>query len=108
MYIVDVKAGEKKVLENKFRGGENARSIKASAGRSSEVMEKTRQHQRRRSKTVSPDEVVKLSPHAVAIRDVEDEELRSFSLECLHGSQFDRRIVFYRVAVQGDLSDMLC
>uniref|UniRef100_A0A0D3D6M0 Uncharacterized protein n=1 Tax=Brassica oleracea var. oleracea TaxID=109376 RepID=A0A0D3D6M0_BRAOL len=26
----------------------------------------------------SPDEVVKLSPHARAIRDVEDEELRSF------------------------------
>ncbi|CAN7099846.1 unnamed protein product, partial [Brassica rapa subsp. narinosa] len=27
---------------------------------------------------VMEDEVVKLSPHAVAIRDVEDEELRSF------------------------------
>ncbi|KAH0932686.1 hypothetical protein HID58_009803 [Brassica napus] len=59
------------------------------------------------------DEVVKLSPHARAIRDVEDEELRSFFFG-MSPWQFILIVVassvgeelFYRVAVQGALSDI--
>ncbi|XP_010518658.1 PREDICTED: uncharacterized protein LOC104798329 [Tarenaya hassleriana] len=58
------------------------------------------------------DDVVKLSPHARAIRDVEDEELRSF----FHGMSAWQFILvvaassvgeelFYRAAVQGALAD---
>ncbi|XP_050232167.1 uncharacterized protein LOC126680917 [Mercurialis annua] len=59
------------------------------------------------------DEVVKLSPHARAIRDVEDEELRSFFygmspwqfiLIVLASSVGEE--LFYRAAVQGALSDI--
>ncbi|XP_020593896.1 uncharacterized protein LOC110034011 [Phalaenopsis equestris] len=59
------------------------------------------------------DEVVKYSPHARAIRDVEDEELRSFfygmspwqfMLIVLASSIGEE--LFYRVAVQGGLSDI--
>ncbi|KAF2532860.1 hypothetical protein F2Q70_00030726 [Brassica cretica] len=74
-----------KVLERRrclFSGGENTRSVKASAGRSSEGMEKRDSTggggARQFAGPVMEDEVVKLSPHARAIRDVEDEELRSF------------------------------
>ncbi|KAL2525253.1 Abortive infection protein [Abeliophyllum distichum] len=59
------------------------------------------------------DEVVKLSPHARAIRDVEDEELRSF----FYGMSIWQFILivaassvgeelFYRAAVQGALADV--
>ncbi|XP_064947023.1 uncharacterized protein LOC135597675 isoform X4 [Musa acuminata AAA Group] len=59
------------------------------------------------------DEVVKHSPHARAIRDVEDEELRSF----FHGmSPWQLMLIvtassigeelFYRVAVQGTMADV--
>uniref|UniRef100_A0A1J3JB51 CAAX prenyl protease 2/Lysostaphin resistance protein A-like domain-containing protein n=1 Tax=Noccaea caerulescens TaxID=107243 RepID=A0A1J3JB51_NOCCA len=59
------------------------------------------------------DEVVKLSPHARAIRDVEDEELRSFFfgmspwqfILIVAASSIGEEL-FYRVAVQGALSDM--
>eukprot|EP00262_Sarcandra_glabra_P010191 TRINITY_DN2514_c0_g2_i1.p1 TRINITY_DN2514_c0_g2~~TRINITY_DN2514_c0_g2_i1.p1 ORF type:complete len:371 (-),score=49.39 TRINITY_DN2514_c0_g2_i1:163-1275(-) len=59
------------------------------------------------------DEVVKLSPHARAIRDVEDEELRSFFygmspwqfILIVIASSVGEEI-FYRVAVQGALADM--
>ncbi|KDP34331.1 hypothetical protein JCGZ_12679 [Jatropha curcas] len=59
------------------------------------------------------DEVVKLSPHARAIRDVEDEELRSFFygmspwqfvLIVLASSVGEE--LFYRAAVQGALADI--
>ncbi|PWA64423.1 hypothetical protein CTI12_AA344770 [Artemisia annua] len=46
------------------------------------------------------DEVVKVSPHARAIRDVEDEELRSF----FYG--MSPLQLFYRAAVQGALADV--
>ncbi|CAN8316378.1 unnamed protein product [Cochlearia groenlandica] len=59
------------------------------------------------------DEVVKLSPQARAIRDVEDEELRSFFfgmspwqfILIVAASSIGEEL-FYRVAVQGALSDM--
>ncbi|VVB02179.1 unnamed protein product [Arabis nemorensis] len=59
------------------------------------------------------DEVVKMSPHARAIRDVEDEELRSFFfgmstwqfILIVAASSIGEEL-FYRVAVQGALSDM--
>ncbi|XP_021599827.1 uncharacterized protein LOC110605520 isoform X2 [Manihot esculenta] len=59
------------------------------------------------------DEVVKLSPHARAIRDVEDEELRSFFYG-MSPWQFILIVVassvgeelFYRAAVQGALADI--
>ncbi|KAJ6835135.1 uncharacterized protein M6B38_124190 [Iris pallida] len=59
------------------------------------------------------DEVVKYSPHARAIRDVEDEELRSFFCG-MSPWQFILIVIassigeelFYRVAVQGSLADM--
>ncbi|KAG7643171.1 CAAX prenyl protease 2 [Arabidopsis suecica] len=59
------------------------------------------------------DEVVKLSPHARAIRDVEDEELRSFFfgmspwqfILIVAASSIGEEL-FYRVAVQGALSDI--
>ncbi|KAJ9135046.1 hypothetical protein P3X46_032268 [Hevea brasiliensis] len=59
------------------------------------------------------DEVVKLSPHARAIRDVEDEELRSFFYG-MSPWQFILIVVassvgeelFYRAAVQGALADV--
>ncbi|KAG1362054.1 hypothetical protein COCNU_10G002730 [Cocos nucifera] len=59
------------------------------------------------------DEVVKYSPHARAIRDVEDEELRSFFYG-MSPWQFMLMVtassvgeeLFYRVAVQGALADM--
>ncbi|CAG7889538.1 unnamed protein product, partial [Brassica rapa] len=69
-------------LRIRFSGGDNARSVKASAGQSSEGVEKTDSTggggARQFAGPVMGDEVVKLSPHARAIRDVEDEELRSF------------------------------
>ncbi|CAD5194932.1 unnamed protein product [Musa acuminata subsp. malaccensis] len=60
------------------------------------------------------DEVVKYSPHARAIRDVEDEELRSFFYGMSPWQQFILIVaassigeeLFYRVAVQGALADM--
>ncbi|ONK56036.1 uncharacterized protein A4U43_C10F3470 [Asparagus officinalis] len=59
------------------------------------------------------DEVVKYSPHARAIRDVEDEELRSFFYG-MSPWQFILIVIassvgeelFYRVAVQGSLADI--
>ncbi|ERN09319.1 uncharacterized protein LOC18437467 [Amborella trichopoda] len=59
------------------------------------------------------DEVVKLSPHARAIRDVEDEELRSFFygmspwqfILIVTASSVGEEL-FYRVAVQGGLAHM--
>ncbi|CAL9124404.1 unnamed protein product [Musa textilis] len=59
------------------------------------------------------DEVVKYSPHARAIRDVEDEELRSFFygmspwqfILIVTASSIGEEL-FYRVAVQGALADM--
>ncbi|KAJ4784867.1 CAAX protease self-immunity protein [Rhynchospora pubera] len=59
------------------------------------------------------DEVVKYSPHARAIRDVEDEELRSFFygmspwqfILIVTASSIGEEL-FYRAAVQGSLSDM--
>ncbi|CAN1256746.1 hypothetical protein LINPERPRIM_LOCUS9411 [Linum perenne] len=59
------------------------------------------------------DEVVKVSPHARAIRDVEDEELRNFFYG-MSPSQFVLIVaassvgeeLFYRAAVQGALADM--
>ncbi|KAG0456983.1 hypothetical protein HPP92_022140 [Vanilla planifolia] len=59
------------------------------------------------------DEVVKYSPHARAIRDVEDEELRSFFygmspwqfILFVMASSVGEEL-FYRVAVQGGLSDI--
>ncbi|XXG66578.1 hypothetical protein AAC387_Pa06g0121 [Persea americana] len=59
------------------------------------------------------DEVVKLSPHARAIRDVEDEELRSFFygmspwqfILIVTASSVGEEL-FYRAAVQGGLTDM--
>ncbi|KAG4134769.1 hypothetical protein ERO13_D08G177300v2 [Gossypium hirsutum] len=59
------------------------------------------------------DEVVKLSPHARAIRDVEDEELRSFFYG-MSPWQFILMVaassvgeeLFYRAAVQGALADI--
>lgn len=59
------------------------------------------------------DEVVKYSPHARAIRDVEDEELRSFFygmspwqfILIVTASSIGEEI-FYRAAVQGGLSDI--
>ncbi|CAN7103943.1 hypothetical protein HID58_017599 [Brassica napus] len=59
------------------------------------------------------DEVVKLSPHARAIRDVEDEELRGFFfgmspwqfILIVAASSIGEEL-FYRVAVQGALSDI--
>ncbi|KAJ4728706.1 CAAX amino terminal protease [Melia azedarach] len=59
------------------------------------------------------DEVVKLSPHARAIRDVEDEELRSFFygmspwqfLLIVTASSVGEEL-FYRAAVQGALADI--
>ncbi|KAH0922594.1 hypothetical protein HID58_022612 [Brassica napus] len=106
-----LKLERRRFLRISFSGGENARSIKASAGRSSEVMEKTDSTRGGGARQFAgpvmevttldrgfansiTDEVVKLSPHAVAIRDVEDEELRSF--------------FFGMSPWQGDLSDMLC
>ncbi|KAK1305324.1 hypothetical protein QJS10_CPB11g00148 [Acorus calamus] len=59
------------------------------------------------------DEVVKLSPHARAIRDVEDEELRSFfygmspwQFIILVTASTIGEELFYRAAVQGGLTDM--
>ncbi|KAL5724362.1 hypothetical protein ACHQM5_007634 [Ranunculus cassubicifolius] len=59
------------------------------------------------------DEVVKLSPHARAIRDVEDEELRSFFygmspwqfILIVTASSIGEEL-FYRAAVQGALADI--
>lgn len=59
------------------------------------------------------DEVVKVSPHARAIRDVEDEELRSFFygmspwqfILVVAASSVGEEL-FYRVAVQGALADI--
>ncbi|KAG9452137.1 hypothetical protein H6P81_005041 [Aristolochia fimbriata] len=59
------------------------------------------------------DEVVKLSPHARAIRDVEDEELHSFFygmspwqfILIVTASSVGEEL-FYRAAVQGSLTDM--
>ncbi|KAK9095344.1 hypothetical protein Scep_026813 [Stephania cephalantha] len=59
------------------------------------------------------DEVVKLSPHARAIRDVEDEELRSFFygmspwqfILIVTASSVGEEL-FYRAAVQGSLADI--
>ncbi|KAJ3681734.1 hypothetical protein LUZ60_014307 [Juncus effusus] len=59
------------------------------------------------------DEVVKYSPHARAIRDVEDEELRSFFygmspwqfILIITASSIGEEL-FYRAAVQGSLADM--
>ncbi|PIA39921.1 hypothetical protein AQUCO_02600399v1 [Aquilegia coerulea] len=59
------------------------------------------------------DEVVKLSPHARAIRDVEDEELRSFFygmspwqfILVVTASSIGEEL-FYRAAVQGALADV--
>ncbi|XP_020096174.1 uncharacterized protein LOC109715532 [Ananas comosus] len=59
------------------------------------------------------DEVVKYSPHARAIRDVEDEELRSFFygmspwqfVLIITASSIGEEL-FYRAAVQGSLADM--
>uniref|UniRef100_A0A1D1YX00 Putative peroxiredoxin ycf42 n=1 Tax=Anthurium amnicola TaxID=1678845 RepID=A0A1D1YX00_9ARAE len=59
------------------------------------------------------DEVVKYSPHARAIRDVEDEELRSFFygmspwqfMLIITASSVGEEL-FYRAAVQGSLADM--
>ncbi|CAA6669696.1 unnamed protein product [Spirodela intermedia] len=59
------------------------------------------------------DEVVKYSPHARAIRDVEDEELRSFFygmspwqfMLVISASSVGEGL-FYRAAVQGSLADM--
>ncbi|CAF2153568.1 unnamed protein product, partial [Brassica napus] len=64
-------------LRIRFSGGDNARSVKASAGQSSEGWRKQTAPEEEEQDS-SLDEVVKLSPHARAIRDVEDEELRSF------------------------------
>ncbi|KAK1261431.1 hypothetical protein QJS04_geneDACA008802 [Acorus gramineus] len=59
------------------------------------------------------DEVVKLSPHARAIRDVEDEELRSFfygmspwQFMLIVAASTVGEELFYRVAVQGGLTDL--
>ncbi|XP_021912678.1 uncharacterized protein LOC110826363 [Carica papaya] len=59
------------------------------------------------------DEVVKLSPHARAIRDVEDEELRSFfygmspwQFILIVAASSVGEELFYRVAVQGALADV--
>ncbi|XP_010531710.1 PREDICTED: uncharacterized protein LOC104807951 isoform X2 [Tarenaya hassleriana] len=59
------------------------------------------------------DEVVKLSPHARAIRDVEDEELRSFfcgmspwQFMFIVAASSVGEELFYRAAVQGALADM--
>ncbi|KAF2578871.1 hypothetical protein F2Q68_00005316 [Brassica cretica] len=68
--------------------------VKASAGRSSEGMEKTDSTggggARQFTGPVMEDEVVKLTQHARAIRDVEDEELRRFFFG-MSPWQFDRR-----------------
>ncbi|KAJ4848002.1 hypothetical protein Tsubulata_009330 [Turnera subulata] len=59
------------------------------------------------------DEVVKLSPHARAIRDVEDEELRNFfygmspwQFMLIVAASSVGEELFYRAAVQGALADM--
>lgn len=59
------------------------------------------------------DEVVKLSPHARAIRDVEDEELRSFfygmspwQFVLIVAASSVGEELFYRAAVQGALADI--
>ncbi|CAM8940848.1 unnamed protein product [Rhodiola kirilowii] len=59
------------------------------------------------------DEVVKFSPHARAIRDVEDEELRSFfygmspwQFMLIVAASSVGEELFYRAAVQGALSDV--
>ncbi|KAL0546659.1 hypothetical protein IC582_016571 [Cucumis melo] len=59
------------------------------------------------------DEVVKLSPHARAIRDVEDEELRSFfygmspwQFILIVAASSVGEELFYRAAVQGALADI--
>lgn len=59
------------------------------------------------------DEVVKLSPHARAIRDVEDEELRSFffgmspwQFILIVAASSVGEELFYRAAVQGALADV--
>ncbi|KAJ0831601.1 hypothetical protein HanPSC8_Chr15g0668911 [Helianthus annuus] len=59
------------------------------------------------------DEVVKVSPHARAIRDVEDEELRSFfygmspwQFMLMVAASSVGEELFYRVAVQGAFSDV--
>ncbi|XP_076938350.1 uncharacterized protein LOC143606471 [Bidens hawaiensis] len=59
------------------------------------------------------DEVVKVSPHARAIRDVEDEELRSFfygmsplQFILIVAASSVAEELFYRAAVQGALSDV--
>ncbi|GAB4857822.1 hypothetical protein Ancab_015727 [Ancistrocladus abbreviatus] len=59
------------------------------------------------------DEVVKLSPHARAIRDVEDEELRSFfygmspwQFMLIVAASSAGEELFYRAAVQGALADV--
>ncbi|GAB2230337.1 hypothetical protein Drorol1_Dr00014599 [Drosera rotundifolia] len=59
------------------------------------------------------DEVVKISPHARAIRDVEDEELRSFfygmspwQLLLIVAASSVGEELFYRAAVQGALADI--
>ncbi|GMH26755.1 hypothetical protein Nepgr_028598 [Nepenthes gracilis] len=59
------------------------------------------------------DEVVKLSPHARAIRDVEDEELRSFfygmspwQFMLIVAASSVGEELFYRAAVQGALADI--
>ncbi|KAI7739827.1 hypothetical protein M8C21_002095 [Ambrosia artemisiifolia] len=59
------------------------------------------------------DEVVKVSPHARAIRDVEDEELRSFfygmspwQFMLMVAASSVGEELFYRAAVQGALSDV--
>lgn len=59
------------------------------------------------------DEVVKLSPHARAIRDVEDEELRSFfygmsplQFILIVAASSVGEELFYRAAVQGSLADI--
>ncbi|MFS7981658.1 hypothetical protein Hanom_Chr10g00953541 [Helianthus anomalus] len=59
------------------------------------------------------DEVVKVSPHARAIRDVEDEELRSFfygmspwQFMLMVAASSVGEELFYRVVVQGAFSDV--
>lgn len=59
------------------------------------------------------DEVVKVSPHARAIRDVEDEELRSFfygmsplQFILIVAASSVGEELFYRAAVQGSLADI--
>ncbi|WZY69134.1 hypothetical protein YC2023_001374 [Brassica napus] len=106
-----LKLERRRFLRISFSCGENARRVKASAGRSSEMMEKTDSTRgggaRQFAGPVMEDEVVKLSPQAMAIRDVEDEELRSFffgmspwQFILIVAASSIGEEVFYRVAVQ--------